>query len=72
MKVVVLGDSVTAGYAIEHHRSSVAGQLAARLAERYDASVDWRAWARTGATTGQALRLDSAEALFDADLVFAS
>lgn len=72
MKVVALGDSVTAGYAVEHHRSSVAGQLAARLADRYDAAVDWQACARTGATTGQALHLVSAEALFDADLVFVS
>jgi lysophospholipase L1-like esterase len=72
MKVVALGDSVTAGYAVEHHRSSVAGQLAARLADRFDATVDWQACARTGATAGQALRLVSAEALFDTDLVFVS
>ena len=34
--VVALGDSVTAGYAVPHHRASVAGQLAARLTA-YDA-----------------------------------
>ena len=72
MKVVAVGDSVTAGYAIEHHRSSVAGQLAVRLAERYDATVDWQACARTGATAGLALGLVDAEALSDADLVFVS
>jgi len=72
LKVVALGDSVTAGYAIEHHRSSVAGQLAVRLADRYDASVDWQACARTGATAGRAVSLVSAEALVDADLVFVS
>ena len=72
MKVVALGDSVTAGYAIEHHRSSVAGQLAARLADRYGATVDWQACARTGATAGQAVGLVSADALGDADLVFVS
>ena len=72
MKVVALGDSVTAGYAVEHHRSSVAGQLAVRLADRYGATVDWQACARTGATAGQALSLVSGEALLDADLVFVS
>lgn len=47
LKVVALGDSVTAGYAVEHHRASVAGQLAARLAERYAATVEWVVCART-------------------------
>ena len=45
MRVVALGDSVTAGYAVDHHRSSVAGQLALRLADRYGATVDWQACA---------------------------
>lgn len=72
MKVVALGDSVTAGYAVGHHRSSVAGQLAARLADRHDATVEWRACARSGATAGQAMLLVSAEHLRDADLVFVS
>lgn len=72
MRVVALGDSVTAGYAVEHHRSSVAGQLAVRLADRYDATVDWEACARTGATAGESIALVSREALADADLVFVS
>ena len=72
MKVVALGDSVTAGYAVGHHRSSVAGQLALRMAERHDATVDWQACALTGATAGRALALVSADALHDADLVFVS
>ncbi len=72
MKVVALGDSVTAGYAVGHHRSSVAGQLAVRMADRYDATVDWVACARSGATAGQAMQLVSAEDLSDADLVFVS
>ena len=42
LRVVALGDSVAAGYAVGHHRSSVAGQLAVRLADRYGARVDWR------------------------------
>ncbi len=72
MKVVAVGDSVTAGYAVGHHRSSVAGQLAARIADRYDATVDWVACARSGATAGQAMLLLRAEDLSDADLVFVS
>ncbi len=72
MRVVALGDSVTAGYAVGHHRSSVAGQLAARLADRYGATVDWQACAMTGATAGVAMGLVSAEALAEADLVFVS
>ncbi len=72
LKVVALGDSVTAGYAVGHHSSSVAGQLAVRLAARYDATVDWQACAESGATAGGALDLVSADALADADLVFVS
>ncbi|MEQ6901495.1 SGNH/GDSL hydrolase family protein [Nocardioides sp. YIM 152588] len=72
MSVVALGDSVTAGYALDHHRSSIAGQLALRLAERYDATVDWRACARSGATAAEAMELVSPEALAGADLVFVS
>lgn len=72
MKVVALGDSVTAGYAVGHHRSSVAGQLAVRLADRCNATVEWEACARTGATAGDALHLVRTEVLADADLVFVS
>lgn len=72
LTVVALGDSVTAGYALEHHRSSVAGQLALRLAERHDATVEWRALAKTGATAGTALALVDLQALHDADLIFLS
>ena len=72
MKVVALGDSVTAGYAVAHHRTSVAGRLALLLAERYDATVDWEVHAVSGYTAGEALTLVSPEALADADLVFVS
>jgi lysophospholipase L1-like esterase len=72
MRVVALGDSVAAGYAIGHHRSCIAGELAARLAERYAATVEWQACARTGATAGQAMELVSREALADATVVFVS
>jgi lysophospholipase L1-like esterase len=72
LRVVALGDSVTAGYAVGHHRSSVAGQLAVRLADRYGATVEWQACAMTGATAGRALGLVTADSLGDADLVFVS
>lgn len=72
MKVVALGDSVTAGYAIDHHRSSVAGQLAERLARHHRATVEWVACARTGATAGTAIELVDETVLHDADLVFLS
>lgn len=72
MRVVALGDSVTAGYAIEHHRASVAGQLAQRLADRYAATVTWQVCAVSGYTAGQALELVDPAVLADADLVFVS
>lgn len=72
MKVVTLGDSVAAGYALEHHRDSVAGQLAVRLAEHHDATVEWWACAKSGATAGEALDLVDPQVLNDADLVFLS
>lgn len=72
MKVVALGDSVAAGYAVDHHRSTVAGQLAVRLADRFDATVHWQACAMTGATAGEAIGLVTREALGDSDLVFLS
>lgn len=72
MKVVTLGDSVTAGYAIAHHRASVAGQLALRLADRFGATVQWEACAVSGATAGAALDLVDADVLADADLIFIS
>lgn len=72
LRVVALGDSVTAGYALAHHRVSVAGQLAARLAERYAARATWAVRAVSGYTAGQALALVDARVLADADLVFIS
>ncbi|KGN30926.1 hypothetical protein N802_05880 [Knoellia sinensis KCTC 19936] len=72
MKVVALGDSVTAGYAVPHHRTSVAGRLATLLADRFDATVHWKVHAVSGATAGRAMVLVSDETLSDADLVFVS
>ena len=70
--VVALGDSVTAGYAVPHHRASVAGQLAARLSARENATVTWRVCAKSGATAYDALGLVDEPALADADLFFVS
>lgn len=72
MCVVALGDSVCAGYALPHHRVSVAGQLADRFAQRYDATVEWRVRAVSGFTAAQAMGLVSPDVLADADLVFVS
>ncbi len=72
MKVVALGDSVTAGYAVGHHQDTVAGRLAALLARRFGATVDWEVHAVSGHTAGAALALVDPVALADADLVFVS
>ncbi|MCA0337533.1 MAG: SGNH/GDSL hydrolase family protein [Actinobacteria bacterium] len=72
LKVVVLGDSVAAGYAVAHHRSTVAGALAARLAQRYAATVTWEVVATTGFTAGEAAGLVEPSVFADADLVFIS
>lgn len=72
MRVVVLGDSVAAGYAVPHHRATVAGALAERLAARYAAEVTWVACGVSGYTAGQAVGLVVPEVLADADLVFIS
>ncbi len=72
LRVVVVGDSVAAGVGVGHHRDTVAGQLAARLAWRYDATVDWSVHACTGHTAGEAHRhLESVE-LAGADVVLVS
>ncbi len=72
LTVVALGDSVAAGYSLAHHRDSVAGQLAERVAAAYDATVEWRVAAKSGTTAGEALALVSASVLRGADLVFLS
>ena len=72
LKVVAFGDSVTAGYAVAHHRESVAGALAARLANRYAAQVSWAVCAQSGATADVALGLVDPAVLADADLIFVS
>jgi lysophospholipase L1-like esterase len=76
LRLVVLGDSVAAGYAVPHHRTTVAGALAARLAQAYAATVTWQVVATTGATAGSAMEEVGAPegraALADADVVFVS
>ncbi|WP_084310835.1 SGNH/GDSL hydrolase family protein [Phycicoccus elongatus] len=76
LRLVVLGDSVAAGYAVPHHRSTVTGALATRLSERYAAVVEWSVVATTGFTAGEAtglVRDPAAAATFaEADVVFLS
>ncbi len=72
LRVIVLGDSVAAGYAVPHHRATVAGALAGRLADRFAATVTWQVVATTGATAGEAVGLVDPETFGAADLVFIS
>lgn len=77
LRLLVLGDSVAAGYAVAHHRTTVAGVLASRLAQAYAATVTWQVLATTGFTAGEAVGLVDpdvvgAQAFGDADLVFVS
>ena len=76
LRLVVLGDSVAAGYAVPHHRSTVTGALATRLSERNAAVVEWSVVATTGFTAGEAtglVRRAAAAATFaEADVVFLS
>lgn len=74
IRLVVLGDSVAAGYAVAHHDSTVTGELAQRLADRYAATVTWSVVATTGFTAGEAAGLvaEALEEFASADVVFIS
>lgn len=72
LRVAVVGDSLAAGVGVNHHRDTVAGQLAARLAWRYDATVDWVVHACTGHTAGEANDLLRSVELASADVVVVS
>lgn len=72
MRLIVLGDSVAAGYAVPHHRATVAGALAERLADRFGVNVEWQVVATTGFTAGEAVGLVDPLLFAAADLVFVS
>lgn len=73
LNLVVLGDSVAAGVGVDHHRDTLAGQLARRLATSRARAVTWQVVALTGATAGDVLRLARQyAALASADVVVVS
>lgn len=56
-RLLIVGDSATAGVGVGHQREALASLLASRLAEAGPATIEWRLIARRGATTADALRL---------------
>lgn len=74
LRLLIVGDSATAGVGAAHQREALAGRLAERLRERLAArALRWRLVARSGATTGEALALLEADgaapaAVFRADV----
>ena len=73
LNLVVLGDSVAAGVGVDHHRDTLAGHLARRLASSRTRAVTWQVVALTGATAGDVLGLACEyAALASADVVVVS
>lgn len=76
VRLVVVGDSVAAGYAVPHHRTTVSGALARRLADKWAATVHWEVLGTTGHTAGEAAvsltETEAVAALAPADVVFVS
>lgn len=72
LRLVVLGDSLAAGVGLAHHRDSVAGQVATRLAERTGATVEWEVRAASGHTAGEVVGLVDRVALAEAAVVLVS
>lgn len=73
LNLVVLGDSVAAGVGVDHHRDTLAGHLAGRLASSRTRALSWQVVALTGATAGDVLGLAREyEALEAADVVVVS
>ena len=72
LRLLIVGDSATAGVGAAHQREALAGCLAERLTERLPAwsgGLHWRLLARSGATTADALSLLEGElGPFHADL----
>ena len=56
LRLLVLGESTVAGCGIEHQRDALPAHVAAELAAREGASVDWHAIGRIGITAGRAAR----------------
>ncbi len=62
VRLTGLGDSIIAGIGVQRGADGLVGQVAARLAERADVTVEWRAIGQSGATAEVVLQqwLDSA------------
>ncbi|MGW0038818.1 SGNH/GDSL hydrolase family protein [Gordonia sp. NPDC003376] len=71
-RLVVLGDSLAGGVGVDHHRDTLAGGVARRLAARVDGPVEWHVYAQTGFTAREAITLIDPEALSAADVVVVS
>ncbi len=73
-RLVVVGDSVASGVGVAHHRESVAGQVAHRLAAAVDGAVEWQVVAHSGDTAEKvrALVEAAADVVAAADLVVVS
>ena len=56
-RLLIVGDSATAGVGVGHQREALASLLASRLAEAGPATIEWRLIARRGATIADVLRL---------------
>ena len=64
LRLLIVGDSATAGVGAAHQREALAGRLAERLLERLPApapALRWRLVARSGVTTAEALALLEAD-----------
>jgi lysophospholipase L1-like esterase len=62
LRLLIVGDSATAGVGAAHQREALAGRLAERLCERLPArGLHWRLVARSGVTTAEALALLEAD-----------
>jgi len=57
LRLLIAGDSSAAGVGVVTQREALAPQLAATLAARCHARVEWRLLARSGLTTAQTLHL---------------
>lgn len=66
LRVLIVGDSATAGVGAAHQREALAGRLGERLLERLQApyaALHWRLVARSGATAAEALELLEADSI---------
>lgn len=68
LRLLVAGDSSAAGVGVPTQREALATPLAAVLADRCGAQIEWRLLAQSGLTTAQTLQLLQREPGLQADL----